>query len=63
MTASNLSLYYPLLLHAKHQKLRQKARRRERTKRRYKRQLGIMAKPAERRRLGSRTIRLVSLKA
>jgi hypothetical protein len=63
ITASNLSLYYPLLLHAKHQKLRQRARRRERAKRRYRRQLGIVAKPAERERLGSRTIRLISLKA
>jgi hypothetical protein len=63
MTASNLSLYYPLLLHAKLQKLRRRARRRGRAKRRYRRQLGIVAKPAERGRLGSRTMRLVSLKA
>jgi hypothetical protein len=63
ITALNLSLYYPLLLHAKHQKLRRRARRRKKAKRRYKRQLRIVAKPAERERLGLRTIRLVSLKA
>jgi hypothetical protein len=57
MTASNLSLHYSLFLHAKHQKLRRKA------KRRYRRRLGIVAKLAERGRLGSRTMRLASLKA
>jgi hypothetical protein len=63
MTASNLSLHYSLLLHAKHQNLRRRARRSGKAKRKYRRQLGIVAKLAERERLGSRTMRLVSLKA
>jgi hypothetical protein len=63
ITASNLSLHYSLLLYAKRQNLRRKAKRSEKAKRRYRRRLGIEAKLAERGRLGSRTIRLVSLKA
>jgi hypothetical protein len=63
ITASNLSLHYSLLLHAKRQNLRRKAKRSKKAKRRYRRRLEIGAKLAERGRLGSRTIRLVSLKA
>jgi hypothetical protein len=60
---SNLSLYYSLLLHAKHQKLRRRVKRSGKAKRRYRRRLGIVAKLAERGRLGSRTMKLGSLKA
>jgi hypothetical protein len=56
-------MHYFLLLHTKHQNLRRRAGRSGKPKKRYRRRLGIVAKLVERGRLGSGTMRLVSLKA